>query len=245
MSLELLQECTDDSVKADMAEALLNAPVSKISGKHAYVNNHGAEQLLDIFAVEQSHQFLTKAYNCVLRSNSVSGVTMCRNNTACGNGPFVFDSYVVGCLQKFQCTALEMGRDMKVEHSDITVDLLPLLTLGVSEKLDISNCKLLCGQRDQQVDHRDDTGAVPSTALHLELSCTTGVNQLRGCDVTLPHVGRLDLKDCGDVDICGLSHAFTQLCELTVEVGQQTGLQCWLQTTGRDEENWTCGIVVK
>ena len=88
-----------------------------------------AEQLVDMFP-EQTHQFLAKAYDCVVRYNSSGQMIMSRSNPDSYKS-FVCDSYFVRCLQKFHCTALEMGREMLVVHSDIPVDLLSMLISGV------------------------------------------------------------------------------------------------------------------
>ena len=153
--LQLLWEC---EVKSAMAEALSNAPVITVSDNHydyyyAYVYHGEADQLLDVFTVEQSHQFLAKAYDCEIKSNSVRGATMCRKNTD-RDKRFVCDSYVLCCLQKFRCTALEMGEEMEVRRAgDVSVDLLTLLTAAVSEKLSILRCRLLCAESGEHI-HR-------------------------------------------------------------------------------------------
>ena len=145
--LQLLQE---SEVKSAMAEALCNAPVITDFKSDDYVKNSGADQLLDVFTVEQSHQFLAKAYGCETKSNSVRGVTMCRTNTV-PHEDFLCDSYVVRYLQKFRCTALKMGEVMVVRDSDISLDLLTQLTSAVSEKLSIRDCRLLCAEDGQHI----------------------------------------------------------------------------------------------
>ena len=147
--LQLLQE---SEIKSGMAEALCNAPVIAVSGWHNYAKHSGADQLLDVLTVKQSYQFLAKAYGCVMKSNSVHDVIMCRKNTD-GDKAFVCDSYVVRCLQKFRCTALEMGEEMEVQDSDISVDLLTLLTPAVSEELYINDCRLPCAESREHI-HR-------------------------------------------------------------------------------------------
>ena len=69
--LELVKECSDDSVKSAMAEALINAYVITVSRDSDTVHNSGAEQLVDMFP-EQSHQFLAKAYGCVENTNHLA-----------------------------------------------------------------------------------------------------------------------------------------------------------------------------
>ena len=147
--LQLLQE---SEVKSSMAQALCNAPVITVSGSHGYVKHSGADQLLDVFTVEQSHQFLAKAYDCEIKSNSVRDVTMCRKNTD-PDKDFICDGYVLRCLQKFRCTMLEMGEKMMVHKTDISIDLLPLLTSAVSDNLLITVCRLLCADSEVHI-HR-------------------------------------------------------------------------------------------
>ena len=145
--LQLLQE---SEVKSATAEALCNATVITGSGYHRYEEHSRPDQLLDVFTVEQSHQFLAKAYDCEIKSNSAFDVTMCRKNTDSDKN-FVCDSYVVRCLQKFRCTALEMGEKMCVTDSDISVDLLTLLISAVREYLYIHGCRLLCAESGQHI----------------------------------------------------------------------------------------------
>ena len=145
--LQLLQE---SEVKRAMAEALCNAPVITLSRRHHQVKHNGADQLLDVFTVDQSHQFLAKAYDCEIKSNSVRRVTMCRTNTD-RDKKFLCDSYVVRCLQKFCCTALEMGEEMWVVDTDITVHLLIMLISAVSDELSIVGCRLLCAESGEHI----------------------------------------------------------------------------------------------
>ena len=157
--LQLLSECTADCVKSAMAEALISAPVITVSNEsvYVYVNNSGAEQFADMLNPKQSRQFLAKAYGCEVKQNLSGQVTMSRANDV---QPFVCDSFVVRCLQKFQCTALEMGKNMLLVHSRLPVDLLPLLTSGVSRCLSIKHCKLLPGGDVGRRDVADQTEAV-------------------------------------------------------------------------------------
>ena len=64
--LQVLSECTADCVKS-VAEALINAPVITVGGWYDYVNNSGAEQLVDMLSPKQSRQFLAKAYGCEVK----------------------------------------------------------------------------------------------------------------------------------------------------------------------------------
>ena len=146
--LQLLQE---SEVKSAMAEALCNAPAIAVSGSRGYVKHSGADQLLDVFTVEQSHQFLAKAYDCVINSSSEGDVTMCRMNSD-RDKCLVCDSYIVRCLLKFNCTALEVCEDMWVHDCDISVDLLTLLTSAASEKLSIDDCRLQCAESGEHID---------------------------------------------------------------------------------------------
>ena len=215
--LQLLRECTADCAKS-LAEALINAPVIAVRGDHAYVNNNGAEQLVDMLNPKQSRQFLAKAYGCEVKENLSGQVTMSRANDG---EPFVCDSFVVRCLQKFHCTALELGHKMLLVHSRIPVDLLPLLTSGVSRYLDIRDCKLL--SRGDGVGRRhvaDQTKSV-TPKVEMKLVNVSGRRQLGDCHVTAPNVGELELWYCGDVDICGLSLIFTQLWRLVVNRGNR------------------------
>ena len=147
--LQLLQE---SKVKLAMAQALCNAPVITASEVHGYAMHRGADHLLDVFTEEQSHQFLARAYDCEVKFNSVRGVIMSRKNIDRVKDS-VCDSYVVRCLLKFRCTALEMGENMWVEDSDISVDLLTLLISAVSERLCIDGCRLLCAESGEHI-HR-------------------------------------------------------------------------------------------
>ena len=214
--LQLLSECTADCVKSAMAEALINAPVITVSGDHDYVNNSGAEQLVDMLNPTQSRQFLAKAYGCEVKENLISGqVTMSRAKDV---RPFVCDSFVVRCLKKFQCTVLEMGEEMFLVHSRIPVDLLPLLTSGVSQYLEIRFCKLLPGG---DVGRRDVADQTKSVAPKVTVKLWDVRVQLGDCHSTAPNVGKVELWFCGDVDICGLSQTFTQLWRLDVESGSR------------------------
>ena len=120
----------------------------------------------------------------------------------------------MGCLQKFHCTELEMGREMMVVDSNIFADQVALLTSAVS-KLDIWHCKLLFGQRGQPAGHTDSVHniqSVPSPTVNVHLLHVRCMPQLHDCGITLPHVRSLGVgEDSGDVDIYGLSHIFTQL----------------------------------
>ena len=214
--LQLLSECTADCVKSAMAEALVNAPVITLRGdygyEYGYVNNSGAEQFAGMLTPQQSRQFLAKAYGCEVKENLSGQVTMSRANDV---RPFVCDSFVVRCLQKFRCTALEMGEKMHLVHSRLPVDLLPLLTSGVSRYLSISDCKLLPGGDVGRRDVADQTEAV-APKVKVELSNVSGRRHLGDCHWPAPNVGELELRHCGDVDICGLSQTFTQLWWLWV-----------------------------
>ena len=148
--LELLQECTDNSVKSVMAEALLNAPLITVSGRHFHViNNSGAEQLLNLFSVVQSRQFLSRAYDCV-EMNLADQKTMCRYNTETGKS-YICDSYVVSYLQQLHCTAVKMGKTMAVTNTELPVDSLPLLISGVSEELFIHDCTVRGGESGEHL----------------------------------------------------------------------------------------------
>ena len=215
--LQLLSECTADCVKSAMAEALVNAPVITVSGDRDHVNNSGAEQFVDMLTPQQSRQFLAKAYGCEVKENLSGQVTMSRAN---GVPPFVCDSFVVRCLQKFRCTALEMGEEMYLEHSRLPVDLLPLLTSGVSRYLYIRDCKLLPGGDVGRRDVADQTEAV-APKVEVTLSNVSGRRHLGDCHWPAPNVGQLELWNCGDVDICGLSQTFTQLWRLKVYRGNR------------------------
>ena len=212
--LTLLRELgADDCVKSSMAEALINAPVITVSAVRDYVKNSGGEQLMDILNPEQSRHFLAKAYGCEVKENLSGQVTMSMANDV---GPFVYDSFVVRCLQKFHCTALQVG-DMYVRHSDIPVDLLPLLvTSGIWENLYIQDCKLL--PPEDSVRRLEVANQTQSLVPKVEvwLRNVSGRRQLRDCDITLPDVGKLWLRGCGDVDIWELSQTFTQLWRLEV-----------------------------
>ena len=214
--LQLLSECTADCAKSAMAEALISAPVITVSDEsvYDYVNNSGAEQLVDMLSPQQSRQFLAKAYGCEVKENLSGQVTMSRANDV---QPFVCDSFVVRCLQKFQCTALEMGEKMHLVHSRLPVDLLPLLTVtsGVSRYLYIEDCKLLPGGDVGRRDVADQTEAV-APKVTVELRNVSGRRHLGDCHWPAPNVGELELWECGDVDICGLSQTFTQLGRLKV-----------------------------
>ena len=213
--LQLLSECTADCVKSTMAEALINAPVITVGGGRDYVNNSGAEQLVDMLNPKQSRQFLAKAYGCEVKENLSGQVTMSRAKDV---RPFVCDSFVVSCLQKFQCTALEMGEEMLLVHSRIPVDLLPLLTSGISRYLVIQFCELLPGD---DVERRDVADQMKSVApkVTVKLWDVRGRRQLGDCHVRLPNVGKLSLWEWGDVDIWELAQTFTQLGRLGVNSG--------------------------
>ena len=215
--LTLLQELWDDDfVKSSMAEALINAPVITVSGKHDYVNNSGAEQLVDMLNPQQSRHFLAKAYGCEVKNLS-GQVTISRAND---DESFLCDSFVVRCLQKFHCTALKMGESMFVRYSDIPVDLLPMLTSGVSRSLSIQFCKLLPGGDVGGGDVADQTQPV-APKVQVELSNVRGRRQLGDCHVRLPNVWKLVLLYCGDVDIGQLAQTFTQLWRLEVSSGNR------------------------
>ena len=211
--LQLLRECTADGVNS-VAEALINAPVITVSGDHSDVKNSGAEQLVDMWNPEQSRQFLAKAYGCEVKENLSGHVTMSRANDV---WPFVCDSFVVRCLQKFRCTALEMGPEMFLVHSRIPVDLFPLLTSGVSRYLHIEDCKLLPGG---DVERRDIANKTKSVAPKVKLWDVSGRRQLGDCHVRLANVEDLELWYCGDVNIWELSQTFTQLWRLRVGSGR-------------------------
>ena len=215
--LTLLQELSADNfVKSSMAEALINAPVITVSGKHGHVNNSGAEQLVDMLNPQQSRHFLAKAYGCEVKNLS-GQVTMSRAND---DESFLCDSFVVRCLQKFHCTALKMGESMFVRYSDIPVDLLPMLTSGVSRSLSIRFCQPLPGGDVGGGDVADQTQPV-APKVQVELWYVRGRRQLGDCHVRLPNVGRLGLWDCGDVDIWQLAQTFTQLWGLEVNRGNR------------------------
>ena len=216
--LTLLQELSADNfIKSSMAEALINAPVITVSGQHDKVNNSGAEQLVDMLLnPQQSRHFLAKAYGCEVKNLS-GQVTMSRAND---DESFLCDSFVVRCLQKFHCTALKMGNSMRVVHSDIPVDLLPMLTSGVSRYLSIRLCKLLPGGDVGGGDVADQTQPV-APKVEVKLSNVRGRRQLGDCHVRLPNVGKLVLWDCGDVDIWQLAQTFTQLWWLEVNYGNR------------------------
>ena len=129
---------------------------------------------------------------------------------------FVCDSFMVRSLQKFQCTTLEMGEEMRLVDSRIPVDLIPLLTSGVSRYLHIRDCKLLLPGDD--VGRRDVADQTKSVApeVKVELWNVRGTRPLENCHGTAPNVRQLELYCCGDVDICGLSQTFTQLWWLEV-----------------------------
>ena len=218
--LQLLRECTADCVKS-VAEALINAPVITVSDNSLnYDNNSGAEQLVnlvDMLNPKQSRQFLAKAYGCEVKENLSGQVTMSR---ATDVQPFVCDGFVVRCLQKFQCTALEMGENMELVHSRLPVGLLPLLTSCVSECLSINDCELLPGGDVGRRNVADETKSV-APKVTVMLKKVRGRRQLGDCHCTAPNVGKLVLNYCGDVDICGLSQTFTQLWRLEVEAGNR------------------------
>ena len=215
--LTLLQELSADNfVKSSMAEALINAPVITVSGKHYEVNNSGAEQLVDMLNPQQSRHFLAKAYGCEVKNLS-GQVTMSRAND---DESLICDSFVVRCLQKFHCTALKMGESMYVVYSDIPVDLLPMLTSGVSRYLSIRDCKLLPGGDVGGGDVADQTQPVAPKA-KVKLWNVRGRRQLGDCHVRLPNVGKLGLGYCGDVDIWQLAQTFTQLWRLEVNIGNR------------------------
>ena len=236
--LQLLSECTADSVNS-VAEALINAPVFTDSGDtcltadHDFVNHSGAEQLVDILNPKQSRQFLAKAYGCEVKVNLSGQVTMSR--TWANDGwLFVCDSFFVRCLQKFQCTALEMDEGMVLVHSRIPVDLLPLLTSGVSRYLVIDDCKLLPGGDVGRCDVADQTkSATPK--VEVQLWKVSGRRPLGDCHGTAPNVERLELEDCGDVDICGLSQTFTQMWRLRVDGGRLVYSDDWRPLHGMTE----------
>ena len=217
--LQLLSECTADCVKSAMADALINAPVITVSGDHGYVNNSLAEQLVAMSNPEQSRQFLAKAYGCELKKNLSGQVTMSMSR-ANDDQIFLCDSFVVRCLQKFQCTALEMGEVMCLARSRIPVDLLPLLTSGVSRYLYIEDCKLLPGDDAGRRNVADQTKSV-APKVEVALWNVRGRQPLGDCHGTAPNVWELELVDCGDVDICGLSQTFTQLGGLGVYYGNR------------------------
>ena len=221
--LQLLSECTADCVKSEMAEALINAPVITVSGDYGYVNNSGAEQLVDMLTPQQSRQFLAKAYGCEVKENLSGQVTMSRANDV---WPFLCDSFVVRCLQKFRCTALEMGEEMHLVHSRLPVDLLPLLTSGVSRYLYIGDCELLPGDDVERGDVADQTEAV-APKVKVELRNVRGRRHLGDWHSAAPNVGKLGLRKCGDVDICGLSQTFTQLWRLKVDEGRLVYSDDW------------------
>ena len=214
--LQLLSEFTADCVKS-VAEALITAPVITVGGGYAYVNNRGAEQLVDMLNPKQSRQFLAKAYGCEVKENLSGQVTMSRANDV---PPFVCDSFVVRCLQKFQCTALQMGEEMHLVHSRLPVDLLPLLTSGVSRYLYIWDCKLLPGGDVGRRDVADQTEAV-APKVEVYLTNVSGRRHLGDGHWPAPNVGDLVLWYCGDVDIYGLSQTFTQLWRLEVHSGNR------------------------
>ena len=229
--LQLLSECTADCVKSAMADVLINAPVITVSGDHSDVNNSGAEQFADMLNPIQSRQFLAKAYGCEVKENLSGQETMSRAND---NQPFVCDSFVVRCLQKFQCTALEMGPEMFLVDSRIPVDLFPLLTSGVSRYLYIEDCKLLPGGVVAE--------QTKSVAPKLKLWDVSGIRQLKNCHVRLPNVGELELWFCGDVDIWELSQTFTQLWWLKVGSGRLVYSDDWRPVHEMNElELYYCG----
>ena len=215
--LQLVSECTAECVKSAMAEALINAPVITVSGDRGYVNNSGAEQLVDMLNPKQSRQFLAKAYGCEIKENLSGQVTMSMTND---DEPFVCDSFVVRCLQKFRCTALEMGEGMYLVHSRLPVDLLPLLTSGVSQYLVIKDCKLLPGGDVARGDVADRAQPV-APIVEVTLCNVRGRQPLGDCHCPVPNAGELVLEYCGDVDICGLSQTFTQLWRLRVNHGNR------------------------
>ena len=244
--LQLLSECTEDRVKSSMAEALVNAPVitdSDYDYSFGIANTSGAEQFADMLNPEQSRQFLAKAYGCEVKKNLSGQVTMSRAN---GVRPFVCDSFVVRCLQKFQCKALEMGEEMGLVDSRLPVDLLPLLTSGVSRYLYIKDCKLLPGGDVGRRDVADQTKAV-APKVKVNLWNVSGRRHLGDCHWTAPNVGELELDDCGDVDICDLSQTFTQLWRLWVNRGNRLVYSDdWRPLHGMKEvELWDCGDEAK
>ena len=215
--LQLLSECTADCVKSAMAEALVNAPVITGTYVYDYANHSGAEQFADMLTPKQSRHFLAKAYGCEVKENLSGQVKMSRAKRV---RPFVCDSFVVRCLQKFRCTALEMGKEMNLVHSRLPVDLLPLLTSGVSRCLYIEYCKLLPGGDVGRRDVADRTEAV-APKVEVKLRNVRGRRHLGDRHWPAPNVGELVLWDCGDVDICGLSQTFTQLWGLWVKRGNR------------------------
>ena len=239
--LQLLSECSADCVKSAMAEALINAPVITVSDSHYYVNNSGAEQLVHLLTPKQSRQFLAKAYGCEVKDNLSGQVTMSRANDV---QPFVCDSFVVRCLQKFQCTALDMGERMYLVHSRIPVDLFPLLTSGVSRYLVIRECTLLPEGDVERRDVADQTKSV-APEVEVELWNVRGIPALGDCHSAAPNVGKLVLVYCVDVDICGLSQTFTQLWRLRVYNGNRLVYSDdWRPLHGMKELSlWNCGEV--
>ena len=217
--LELLQACSDDRVKSAMAEALIRAPVITVSGDQDHAaNNSGAEKLVDMFPKE-SFRFLDRAYGWVVEEDLPGQVTV-SSHTANNGMPFICDSYAMRCLQEFHCTALDMGTEMMVVYSDIRVDLLPLLTSSVSEGLRIRDCKLLCKGNDAKRRGLANKMQAESPTLRMDLEKVSGRQQLRDCDITLPNVGELWLRDCGNVNICELSQTFANLWKLGVGGGR-------------------------
>ena len=207
--LQLLSECTEDRVKSSMAEALVNAPVITVRGYvYGYANNSGAEQFADMLNPKQSRQFLAKAYGCEVKENLSGQVTMSRAN---GVRPFVCDSFVVRCLQKFQCTALEMGEEMVLVHSRLPVDLLPLLTSGVSRWLYIRDCKLLPGGDVGRRDVADQTEAV-APKVEVKLRNVSGRRHLGDCHWTAPNVGELELWNTVAMSTSVACHRHSHSC---------------------------------
>ena len=188
--LQLLHE---SEVKSGMAEALCNAPVISVSGEHECVRHSGADQLLDVFTVEQSHQFLAKAYDCVINSNSVNDVTMCRINTDRGKC-LVCDSYVMRCLLKFRCTALEVCEHMWVQDNDISVELLTLLTSAVNEKMSIEDCRLLCAGSGEYIDRLLQSMPAPTLREIDIYNSELQVDTLRLLTSTVNE--RMSIEDC-------------------------------------------------
>ena len=192
------------------------------------------------------HQFLAKAYDCVVKEKVSGQITMSWKKTN-SDKPFVCDSYVVGCLKKYRCTALDMGRGMMAVHSDIPVHLLPMLASGISEKLHISHCTLVCGRNNVNRHNLVKEMQSASPTVCVDLRNVRGTQQLKDCDVKLPNVRELWLGECGEVNIFQLSHTFTQLCELEVVLHSSlvyTNSADFRPLNGmRKLRLWTCGKV--
>ena len=106
---------------------------------------------------------------------------------------FFCDSYVVGCLQMYDCTALDIVSEMTllVVHSDIPVDVLPMLTSGVCRQVDITHCTLLCGRNNVERCDVVNKMQTASPRVRVELMDVRGLRQLKDYDITLPNVGQL------------------------------------------------------